>query len=476
MSLHHYNFLSLIIAINIGLPNFGFAEHSTSIDPELLNPIVSQKKEKDPERWFETKNSRNTFPLKHQINGLDYDEEDLFTIGRSFFTIPWVAAPSATTARDGLGPLFSANTCVSCHGKRNFGYIKNEQGHINRALAFKFVNLSKTYDFNQTFKAQYTDPIYGGQLSINGNSGAPFEAKPQIEFETRVEQFDDGTKVTLQKPIATIYNENYGKLAPQTHISLRMAPMLAGMGLIEALTDEQIIANEDPNDRDNDGISGRVNWVYHPYTHQKMVGRFGLKAQAPTLAVQTADAAAHDMGLTNRFFPKENCMKAQTECLNAPIGRPSPEGLLDLPDLRLKGIAFYVAHLKAPKQRPKDQFVEGYKLFNDLGCISCHKENWTTPSGIAFSPFSDFLIHDMGEGLADKRNEYTAQGVEWRTQPLWGLGIKLRAKLGLLHDGRAKTIEQAVFWHDGEAKEVKKRFKALPKEQRQQLIEFLENL
>ncbi|MDG6882716.1 Predicted thiol oxidoreductase [Phocoenobacter uteri] len=468
------NPLFLIITISLGLTHFSFA--NTDIDPALLKPAVDRNKQQDPQHWFETKKSHNTFPLKHTVGGLTYDEEDLFTIGRSFFSIPWVAAPSATTARDGLGPLFSANTCASCHGKRNFGRIKDEDGNINRALAFKFIDVSKHYDFNKTFKAQHVDPVYGGQLSINGNSNAPFEAKPVIEFEYKTDYFDDGTKVTLQKPIPSLKELNYGSLAPQTYISLRMSPMLAGMGLIEALTDEQIIANEDPDDKDNDGISGRVNWVYHPYTHQKMVGRFGLKAQASSLAMQTADAAAHDMGLTNRFFPKEHCMQTQTECLNAPVGRPSPEGLLDLPDLRLKGIAFYVAHLKAPKPLPKDQFIKGRKLFNDLGCSSCHKENWTTPSGTEFSPFSDLLVHDMGEGLADKRNEFMAIGSEWRTQPLWGLGIKLKAKLSLLHDGRAETIEQAIFWHDGEAKEAKKRFKALPKEQRQQLIEFLENL
>ncbi|MDP8080393.1 di-heme oxidoredictase family protein [Phocoenobacter skyensis] len=471
----YLNSLFLIISLSFGLISVSFADN-TDIDPELLKPSTKQTKEKNPNRWFETSEQRNRFPLNRGISGMDYDEQDLFTIGRSFFKVPWVAAPSATTARDGLGPLFSANTCASCHDSRRFGRIKDKEGHINRALTFKLVDLSKPYHFGETYAAQYTDPVYGGQISINGNSGALFEATPKVDFEYTTEILADGTKVILKKPIPSLDELNYGALAPQTHISLRMSPMLAGLGLVEALTDEQILANADPDDLNNDGISGRVNWVYHPYSHKKMVGRFSLKAQTATLAMQTADAAIHDMGLINRFFPKETCTPTQVECLNAPVGLPSPEGSLDLPDLRLKGIAFYVGHLKAPKKRQKEKYKKGYDIFKSLNCIACHKENWTTPSGIDFSPFSDFLVHDMGEGLADKRNEFNVAGSEWRTAPLWGLGIKLRGKLSLLHDGRATSVTQAVLWHSGEAQQAKEAFKALPKAQREELIKFLENL
>ncbi len=473
---NYYHPLFLMVSISLGFVTNSIAQ-KPEIDPELLKPVVNRDViEKNPSRWFETRDKYNHFPFIRPVTGMTYEEQDLFTIGRSFFSIPWVAAPSATTARDGLGPLFSANTCTSCHGKRNFGTIKNEQGHINRGLAFKTVDLSKYYIFGKTMLPQYTDPVYGSQISINGNSGADFEATPHIEFEYKIATLKDGTKIKLKKPIPSLKDLNYGSLGEKTHLSLRMSPMLAGLGLVEALTDEQILANADPDDNDNNGISGRVNWVYHPYTEKKEVGRFGLKAQASSLAMQASDAALNDMGLISSFFPKENCTKFQIKCLTAPVGRPSPEGLLDLPDLRLKGIAFFVAHLKAPKKQPKDKFVEGRKLFNMLGCTSCHKPNWKTPTGIEFEPYSDFLLHDMGDGLADKRNEFSAQGYEWRTQPLWGLGSKLKAGLALLHDGRADNITEAVLWHDGEAEAMRERFRSLPKEHREKLLEFLENL
>ncbi len=467
MKYNHLWIFSLVFVSNAYAQDF---------DPELLKPLVSYSPEKNPERWFETKNSLNEFPFHSTVPNMNYDEQDWFTIGRSFFTIPWVAAPSATTARDGLGPLFSANTCASCHGARNFGTIKDSEGNINRALTFKTVDRSKNYSVNETKLPQYADPIYGTQIAINGNSGAAFEARPKITFEYKIEELADGTKIRFKKPIAALDDLQYGKLGKDTHISLRMSPMLAGMGLIEGIKEEDILANEDPLDRDGDGISGKANIVYHPYNGKKMVGRFSHKAQAANLAMQAADAAAHDMGLTNSFFPKENCTPSQKECLAAPKGRPSPEGLLDLPDLRLRGIAFYVGHLKAPKKRNKELYKEGRAIFEDLGCSSCHKENWKTASGIAFEPFSDFLVHDMGEGLADRRNEFLAQGYEWRTQPLWGLGAKTRAKLSLLHDGRADSILEAILWHDGEALDIKNKFKQLSVEKRQQLLKFLENL
>ncbi|MDB1145003.1 MAG: di-heme oxidoredictase family protein [Alcaligenaceae bacterium] len=473
--LHKYK--KIMLSTVMILTGVAFAQGQDDVTVDVLKPVVNRAvMEKQPSRWFEASEQTNTFPFKRAVDGMSYDEQDAFVIGRSFFTIPWVAAPSATTARDGLGPLFSANTCVTCHGARDFGKMQDEQGHVNRALTFKLVDLSKPYVFGEVNKPQYVDPVYGGQISVNGNSNASFEATPKLSFEVVEEVLKDGTVVLLNKPIPRLENLNYGPLGKDTHISLRMSPMLAGLGLIEALSDEQIKANEDPEDLNHDGISGRASQVIHPATGEKLVGRFGLKAQAANLAMQSADAANFDMGLINHVFPVENCTESQKACLAAPKGRPSPEGLLDLPDLRLHGIAFYVGHLKAPKPLPKDQYIQGRQIFKALNCVGCHKENWTTSTGIEFSPFSDFLVHDMGEGLADKRYEYNVAGEEWRTSPLWGLGAKRRAGLNLLHDGRASSVLEAILWHGGEAQQAKEAFKGLSKEQREAFIEFLENL
>lgn len=425
--------------------------------------------------WFVSA-KQNVFT--QAVSGLNDEELDTFIMGRSFFTIPWVTAPSVTSARDGLGPLFNANTCASCHLDNLSAPVLNTNHQPTRALVFKLSQPSKHKEKN-THEMLIVDPVYGGQVAINGSKDVPFEATPTIIIKKRIVTYPDGQQTLIREFFPSLTNLNYGELAPDTKLSLRQAPTLLGLGLISQLSEQQILANADPDDADGDGISGRVNRVFNPLSQSIGIGRFGHKASQPSILTQTADAAANDMGLTNPLFPDELCSDRQTACKNAPRGRKTAFGDIDLPQHRLRSMAFFINHLKAPKtdfSRLTSEQKRGAALFKTIGCQSCHMASFTTPSGVTFQPFSDFLLHDMGERLADNRPEFLATAREWRTAPLWGTGAKVRNKRQFLHDGRANTPEQAILWHDGEAYISKRKFMALLHSERRALLTFLEAL
>lgn len=415
-------------------------------------------------------------PLSQPVEGLDDEGFERFILGRSFFLIPWVAAPAATTARDGLGPLFNANTCNSCHVDNNAATILSNSGEPLRGLVAKLSQPSQ-HDLKKQHQLAVVDPNYGGQIAVNAVAGVAAEAQLALKIKKKPVSFNDGSTLALSSFEPYLNSLAYGPLHPDTYISLRQAPALVGLGLIEKIPDEKIIAQADPEDSNGDGISGRVNWVYDRLLKQKRLGRFGYKASQASLLAQTADAAAHDMGLTNPYFEKELCGNNQLACKNAPTGRPSPLGALDLPMMRLEAIAFYLKNLKSPKPVKLSQHAQqGEHLFMQLGCQLCHREAWQTKDGIHFKPYSDFLLHDMGQGLADNRPEFLATENEWRTAPLWGLGFKLRKNKRLLHDGRAATIPEAIAWHGGEAANQVAAYKKLSATERDYLSEFLRSL
>lgn len=420
---------------------------------------------KEDSRWINHKDYR----LDRPIAKLTDSEQDLFTIGRSFFSIPWVEAPSATTARDGLGPLFNANTCTSCHRGNGVGEKYNQNGQLSRAMITK---LSR--------KNGQRVPYYGGQIAINGTIDTPFEAQPTLT-ETAINiRYPDGQQTTLYQPSYGLSNLSYGDLPEDILIVQRRAPALIGLGLLSQVSDETILAQADPNDTDNNGISGKPNWI--PTANGgKRLGRFTAKASAVSVIEQSAIAASQDMGLSNPLFPQESCEKEQTACLAEPRGRPAPNGqTLDLPMPRLAAIAHYLQHTQIPIPKPDKAMLKGKQLFQTMGCSECHLSTMQTSDGITFSPYTDLLLHDMGEGLADGRHEFSANGNEFRTAPLWGLSTYAKTLTSktpyYLHDGRARTLEEAILWHDGEAKASKQRFMDLSAEKRQAIIDFLNHL
>jgi len=408
---------------------------------------------------------------------------DQYILGRSFFTIPWVEAPSATTARDGLGPHFSSNTCVSCHVNNGSAPTISEQNQPLRSLVFKLTQPSQhssrwlVNNLDTPMHDSVPDPVYGAQVSIRGNGKVKAEAQTRLKIESHPFIYPDGQSLTLTKFIPYLDNLAYGPLAEETVIALRQPPVLAGLRLIEQVSDEDILAWEDPSDANGDGISGRANWLNSPEQGKKILGRLNWKASAPSIVGQTAAAAAHDLGLTNPFFPEELCQPAQADCLAAPKGDNTRLGHLDLPMLRLQAIASFIRDHKAPKTMTLDDPArQGEKLFESIGCASCHRPILTTNKGIEFHPYSDLLLHDMGEALQDGRPEFLASEREFRTAVLWGVGERVRAQHRFLHDARAKTPEEAILWHGGEAEMAKSTFIKLTQTERLALLHFLEQL
>ena len=423
-------------------------------------------------------NSKNPKLLLEKRDGLKNEEIDKFMLGRSFFNIPWVKAPSVTTARDGLGPLFNANSCISCHPNNGRGNIFNRDFTSKRALVARLSVDADNLDKNiEVFfkKGFIPHSIYGEQLAINGIYGVKFEGNIKINFEDKIEKFPDGSIVILQKPKYSLINLNYGEIKDE-NVSYRVAQSLNGMALIDLIKDEEILKNVDENDLNSDGISGKANFVYSPISEKYELGRYTWKASVSKLKEQVAFAASNDIGLTTTIEPNKKCTEFQKECLNAPKAKDK----IDLPDDRLEAISFYLKNLKTySAKKSTNIYKEGFAIFESLACNKCHIDSFNTKLGFEISPFSDFLLHDMGEDLSDNRVEFSASKNEWRTAPLWGLALHEKINKedpNLLHDGRARNFEEAILWHGGEAKASKEAYKSLDKEQREKLIEFLKEL
>jgi len=397
---------------------------------------------------------RSNQALTHMQPNISNSDEDMFILGRSFAHVPWVESPASTTARDGLGPLFNANTCVACHLENRGGGGYGPQGEAPRS------SVVQLHNFDNQQQSWVSDPVYGSQISINGTQDVPFEGKYRIIWQTAKHH------TQLSYPKVHFVQLNYGPLHANTQTQLLRASALIGLGLLEQIPEQQIYAQADPHDHNGDGISGHIQKVWSDADQSHKIGRFGWKNTSASLLDQTAKAAHLDMGLANPFFTKENCTPTQTKCNQA---YRSTE--LDLPHLRLQAIATYLGNLQIPK--PQDTHLKGQAIFNKLGCQNCHSNNYTLTDGQLVPAYTDLLLHDMGEGLKGSG----PLGREWRTAPLWGLGLNQhQSQPAYLHDGRAKTISEAILWHGGEAKHSRLAFSRLPPAEQIQLITFLRSL
>jgi len=406
-----------------------------------------------------------------------------FFDGNSFFKDPWVQAPSSTVGRDGLGPVYNATSCSACHGSdgRGIGYtVKNGQDVVSVSLLFR---LSE-----KTPQGIVPHPDYGDQLNPNAIDGVPFEAKPHVTFTMIDGQYADGTSYQLRKPNFTFDQYSLSAFDENTLISPRVGPQIIGLGLVDALSDEAILANADENDANHDGISGRPNYVNDAATGTVKLGRFGWKANQPSLAQQVAGAFNGDMGITTKLFPKQNCPIIQTACAASPSGGENDPDGVEAGDFVYHGVLVYTQTLGVPKRRnPTDPaVVAGEKVFHQVGCAGCHVPSFTTGNDSpvsalrnqTFYPYSDFLLHDMGPDLADNRPDFLATGSEWRTPPLWGLGMipKVNKHQNLLHDARARGVEEAILWHGGEAAASREAFKKASADDRKNLVSFINDL
>lgn len=444
----------------------------TIISTLLLTTTMNAKSSKT-KNYFT--NCKSKMAFSRPIDGMNYDEEDKFILGKSFFRIPWVEAPSATTARDGLGPLFNANTCMHCHPKNGAGVAVDKNGNMNRTYLLRLSHKDSSNKDMLKKNGFEPDSTYGAQLSRNGNYNVPFEAQVLVTYEDINGSYPDGTKYNLRKAHYNITNKNYGEFDKNTIFAPRIGSALIGLGLLERISEANILKFQDINDSDGDGISGKANYAYNPETKKIELGRFTWKASATTVKHQSAGAAHNDMGLSNPLFPKHNCSTKQIKCIKeAQKGRFD----FDLPQDRLDAIAYYATNLAVPVQRNPKKYLEGKKIFESINCSACHISTHITTNGVKVPAYTDLLLHDMGKKLADGRSEFLANGNEWRTPPMWGIGLykKVSGEANYLHDGRARSIEEAILWHGGEAKKSKDDFMALDKKSRKKLIEFLNSI
>lgn len=408
----------------------------------------------------------------HAVDGLSERDAFVHTIGDKTFDQTFVAPPSPIFT--GLGPVYNNISCVNCH--RNDGEGIPTTGSATSGLLMRI---------SQAGTDAHGGPLgidgFGAQIQDQAVVGTQPEATVNITYSDSTVTYPDGTTVTLRKPNYTLLNP-YIPLPANYMLSPRLAPHLVGMGLLENIPESTILSFVDANDANGDGITGKANYVYNSYTRKTELGRFGLKANTSTLLMQIATAYQQDMGITSYVQPVESAY-GQSQ-MNAVHGDVQPE----LADTLLNYVVYYMQTLAVPARRNvTDADVQrGQILFTQNNCSGCHKPTIQTGTNITITslnnqrihPYTDLLLHDMGTGLADGRPDYLASGSQWRTMPLWGIGLLplTNGTAYYLHDGRARTTEEAILWHDGEAKNAKEKFMQLSKADRNRLIKFLQSL
>ena len=423
---------------------------------------------------------------------LPFDAQMQFKLGNALFRKTWVASPSSTLASDGLGPYYNARACQDCHLKDGRGHVPDgpDDSHVSMFLRLSIPG-GASPDGIAEWLATQPDPTYGTQLQDRATAGLDAEGRMQISYADLAVTLSDGLVVTLRAPAYAVVDPNHGQPAQGLQLSPRVAPQMIGLGLLEAIPAQDIVARADPADADGDGISGRAQIVPSVQYGAPMLGRFGYKAGAPTVAEQSAGAFAGDMGLSNPLHPLPwgDCTAAQAACRAAPDGQePGLRDGLEVDAQSLDLVTFYSRNLGVPERRGVNDptVLRGKQMFHATGCAGCHTPKQVThrltdrpaQSFQLIWPYTDLLLHDMGKGLADHRPEGRASGSEWRTAPLWGIGLTrtVSGRAEFLHDGRARSLLEAVLWHGGEAQASRDAVIALPKPDRDALIAFLESL
>ena len=397
---------------------------------------------------------------------LSFEERSDFFIGNGVFDRPWVPAPASTLSSDGLGPYYNARSCQGCH-------IKDGRGHPPEPGDVNIVSML----FALSDATGAPDPVLGHQFQDQAIAGFASEGRVEVSYTEQVFTYPDGHSVSLRKPKYTTDAD----LAPGVSLNPRIAPPMIGLGLIEAIDPDDLAAHADPDDLDGDGVSGRFVMV------DGAMGRFGWKAMSPALLAQTATAFSNDMGLSTRVLPNSwgDCTSEQTSCRTAVHGDEG--GLPEIADDLLDLVVFYSAHLAVPARRDINdpEVLRGKALFYDANCTACHVPKFATKASASAPlrnqliwPYSDFLLHDMGPGLADANPSGDVAGSEWRTPPLWGIGLTERVSghTHFLHDGRARSLEEAILWHGGEAAAARDAFAQMTATDRAAVLAFLESL
>jgi CxxC motif-containing protein (DUF1111 family) len=410
---------------------------------------------------------QNAFSLP--LSNITRENRRAHVIGNSFFNKNWVTAPASSSARDGLGPLFLARSCSECHLR------DGRSSPENPGLLFRVIRPGKGSNGEPT-----GDELIGIQIATQAIPGWQAEGTVAISYEEMPGRYADGTSYSLRKPTYRFEGrsgENGIRVAP------RIASPVFGLGLLEAIPEADLLAAADPDDANSDGISGRPNRVWNPETKRHETGRFGWKANQPDVRQQTATAFVEDIGITSSIHPQESLTESQRDATGEAAAGP------EIDEKTLSRVVTYLQTLAPPSRRDLDkpEVQKGEQLFHSAGCARCHIPTWKTRTEVPgfpglsdqiISPYTDLLLHDMGPGLADDRPDFEATGSEWRTPPLWGIGLTevVNGHPNFLHDGRARNLEEAILWHGGEAKAAREAFRLLPEKDREDLLTFLNSL
>jgi CxxC motif-containing protein (DUF1111 family) len=419
---------------------------------------------------------------------LNKEQAEQFTKGKEQFNEAWVVAPDPGGVW-GLGPTFNEDRCAHCHENNGRAKAPEDGEEAVRGMLLRLSIPGKTREGGPN-----PHPAYGDQLQNRGIPGrVPAEGQAIITYQAREVRLVDGEKVVLRVPKIQFMALQFGELGNDIMISPRIAPAMVGLGLLEAVPEETILAIAARQEKL--GVAGKPNYVWDYENGKTVLGRFGWKANQPNLRQQTAAAFLADIGATSHFFPEENCPSVQVQCLDLPsaskcggqggcTGNYRPEVVPS----RLNNITFYLQALAVPARRNvgEAEVKRGETLFAQADCGACHVQQLETGSKTALAaasnlvihPYTDLLLHDMGEELADGRPDFRASGREWRTPPLWGIGLipQVNGHSDLLHDGRARDVTEAILWHGGEAEKARESFSAMPKADRAALVKFVESL
>lgn len=408
----------------------------------------------------------------YPLRNMGDDQRALFQIGDGLFNRNWVAAPATPQGNDGLGPTYNAISCAACHDNNGRGATPTSPTDPFLGLLLRLSLPGK-----DAHGGPLPDPNYGDQLNQFAILGVPNEGTPSVSYVEQAGTYGDGSSYSLRVPTYTISDLHFGPLGDGYLVSPRIAPQMVGLGLLEAVDESTIAGFATQN-------GGHENHVWDTAGGQLLVGRFGWKANQPSLEQQTFGAFHGDIGITSVLFPQKNCPPAQTACANALPSLTQP----NLSAMRGDAMAAHALGLAIPARRNLDDpsAQHGEQLFTQFGCATCHiptmttgaLAGWDALSHQKIHPFTDLLLHDMGPDLADDRPDFEAGGSEWRTPPLWGLGLvqPIDGYLFLLHDGRARGFEEAILWHGGQGATARDAFRTATKSDRDSLIAFLQSL
>lgn len=428
----------------------------------------------------------------HPAANLSFKERQQFLVGNGLFRKNWVSSPSSTQASDGLGPLFNARSCQACHVKDGRGTVPGFDPEALTGNMALLIRLSLAHSRDEAVESvidalEAPDPVYGHQFQPFAVPGLNHEGDLQILYESELVELSGGDTVELMKPVYTLTGLAYGPLHKDIRLSPRLASPMVGLGLLQSIHPNDILRNINRPQAKQDGITGRVRWVENVVTGEKMLGRFGWKAEQPTVKHQVAVAFSADMGLSTPLAPSPygECTQAQKSCFGMPHGVQKQQGEYEVSGELLDFVSRYSENLALPQRRNVNdrRVLAGKKLFYEANCVACHVPKYVTRRDAKHPahqfqliwPYTDMLLHDMGPGLADEGGAWAR---EWRTPPLWGIGLTktVNPNATWLHDGRARTLLEAIMWHGGEAQSARDRVAAMTPRDRDNLLKFLESL